>query len=403
MEATRLVMEKESQEEWEAVRSHSVFDGMDDEEVKSILPFFKHARWKMGEFLLEEGNNVSKELFLVLSGTFQVIRKTKLTPTESSLWFAEQNLNVAVLSRGDSIGELTFVRGGDRSASVQCTSDANLLVLTPDQYDKLENQLPRLSSRMMTNLLGITGRMLKNSTDNEVTVLKRELQHSAMRSKANLFFSYVIGLLCVYNLAVQQIINLSASANGTTLLSAGIIVAFCAALALMIRQSGLPLYFFGLTMNHWKSAVRESLGWTFVVILALIATKWLLIQLVPRYHHLPVFSFDPENTRYLAFNFAVYGLHSPVQEFIARGVLQGSLQNFFKGKNVKLRAIFISNAIFSATHVHLLGGLFGAIVFVPGLFWGWLYSRQQNLIGVSLSHILIGWTALFFLDLESLF
>jgi hypothetical protein len=49
-----------------------------------------------------------------------------------------------------------------------------------------------------------------------------------------------------------------------------------------------------------------------------------------------------------------------------------------------------------------MNGLLGLIVFVPGLFWGWLYARHDTLIGVSLSHLIIGWTAIFFLNLESL-
>jgi len=73
------------------------------------------------------------------------------------------------------------------------------------------------------------------------------------------------------------------------------------------------------------------------------------------------------------------------------------------GRNVTVRAILVSNALFSATHVHMMSGLLGVIVFIPGLFWGWLYARQGNLIGVSISHLFVGWTALFFLNLESLF
>ena len=34
------------------------------------------------------------------------------------------------------------------------------------------------------------------------------------------------------------------------------------------------------------------------------------------------------------------------------------------------------------------------VVFVTGLFWGWLYSRQHSLVGVSVSHLLLGLTAL---------
>jgi membrane protease YdiL (CAAX protease family) len=137
--------------------------------------------------------------------------------------------------------------------------------------------------------------------------------------------------------------------------------------------------------------------------MACITIKWILIETVPRYSHLPLFSFDLNANKYAAFNFILYGLHSPIQEFIARGVLQGSLQHFFTGRNVVFRSIIVSNALFSATHVHIMNGWLALFVFIPGLFWGYLYSRHKNLIGVSISHILIGWVLLFFLDLESMF
>lgn len=399
---SRLGIELNEVAGWEQIRSHAVFDGLSEDEIRRALSYFTSIELNAGEFLVNEGHD-SNELYLVLSGRLEVIRRSEPKSGHSFPWFSEAEFRIATVTTGDALGELSFVRGANRSASVRCTQRAGLLSLSPGQYELLEQHNSRWTSQMMKNLLGMTGKKLKQTTDNEVKALRLELQNSQMRSKANLFFSYVIGLLCVYNLAIQQMTNLSLDSTRASILSAALIVLFGLSLGLMIRQSELPVHFFGLTSHNWRPALLESLLWTVGIISLLIGIKWMLIQLVPRYNHLSVFSFDPVHSRYLAFSFIVYGLHSPIQEFIARGVLQGSLQNFFKGSNVTLRAILISNAIFSATHVHLLGGLLGIIVFIPGLFWGWLYSRHGTLIGVCVSHILIGWTALFFLNLESLF
>lgn len=388
---------------WTWIRGHAVFHGIDDGELREILPLFQELSLDVGEFLIEQGGDASNDLYLVLSGKLDVIKSADTKNDETLSWFAQNDFVIATLSQGDTFGELSFMKGGSRSASVRCASPSILLSLDPAEFEKLERTHPGASSRMMKNILAYVGERLKQTTDNEVSALKIKLKNSIVSSKANLFFSYVIGLLCVYNLAIQVMTNLSMDANRASLISAGIILVFSAMLALMIRQSRLPIYFFGLTTRGWRPAIRESLLWSVVIIGAMVAVKWILIQQVPRYSHLSLFAFDPSNQKYLAFNFALYGLHSPIQEFIARGVLQSSLQHFFQGRHVTLRAIIISNALFSATHVHLLGGLLGIIVFVPGLFWGWLYSRHGNLIGISISHILIGWTALFFLNLESLF
>ena len=39
------------------------------------------------------------------------------------------------------------------------------------------------------------------------------------------------------------------------------------------------------------------------------------------------------------------------------------------------------------------------VAFLPGLFWGWLYSRHRTLVGVS--HMLVGVWALYFLSLSA--
>lgn len=388
---------------WTHAREHPVFSGITDSDVSTALPFFDQIRLDPGELLIAEGQDTTLDLYIVLTGSLKVARRAGDNANDQLPWIASGDLTVATLRAGDSFGELGFVKGNVRSASIRGASSSRLLGLNPASFSRLEESYPRIASRLMKNLLGSVGERLKLTTDNEIRALKNELHNSLINSKANLFFSYVIALLCVYNLAIQTMINLSLDTNRASIISAIIILVFAGVLALMIRQSGLPAFVFGLTTRKWQQSIKECMALTTVIVGVLITVKWILVTYVPRYQHLPVFDFDMAHTRYLAFNFLLYGLHSPIQEFIARGVLQGSLQHFFKGKHVTARAILISNALFSATHVHLLGGLLGVIVFVPGLFWGWLYSRHENLIGVSVSHVLIGWTALFFLNIESLF
>lgn len=398
LDVTRLEVET-----WTWIRSHPILNGITDEDVKRILPYFKYVVVQANEYLFEEGPEISLELYLVLHGTFEVIKSIEVTDSRTELAGIDKHFTIARLTAGDTIGELSFIKGAPRSASIRTTSTSSLLSLHPDQLKNMEYDYPVVSGNIMKNLLGYVGDRLKKTTKNEVNALKVELQNSVLNSKANLFFSYIIGLLCVYNLAINTITNLSMDVDSASLISAAIIIIFCGVLVLMIRQSKLPIRIFGLTTQNWKPAVKESVLWSVFIVAVLVAIKWMLIRYVPRYHDLSLIDFHPTQQKHLAFNFILYGLHSPVQEFIARGVLQGSLQHFFTGKNVTLRAIIISNALFSATHVHLMSGMLGVIVFVPGLFWGWLYSRHENLIGISISHLMIGWSALFFLNIESLF
>src|SRR5262249_16591708 len=91
---------------------------------------------------------------------------------------------------------------------------------------------------------------------------------------------------------------------------------------------------------------------------------------------------------FLALAFYLFFI-TPIQELIARGGLQGSLQMFLTGKYKVLTAILISNLILSTMHLYLSFRM-ALLVFLPGIFWGWLYSRHHTLIGVIISHIMIG-------------
>jgi CRP-like cAMP-binding protein len=387
---------------WQLVRRHILFDRIGDDELAKILPYFRLFHLKGNEIFIEEGQNAD-DLYLVLSGSLEVIKKAEDNGDDDVIAKIDNQFTIATLGAGDTIGELSFIKETPRSASVRSVTAAMLLGLNPRELAKLEEKHPHEASQFMKNVLAYVGNRLIQTSANQVQALRIELQNSVLNSKANLFFSYVIGLLCVYNLAIHLITNLSSDVTRASIISALIIVVFSFVLILMIRQNKLPIRIFGVTTRNWKPALVESFFWTAAMIAVMIGVKWILINQVDRYSHLPLFDFDLTTQKgYLGLSLLLYGLHSPVQEFIARGVLQGSLQHFFKGNNITLRAIIVSNALFSATHVHLLGGMLAIIVFIPGLFWGWLYSRHQNLVGVSVSHMLIGWTALFFLNLESL-
>ncbi len=392
----------EGGERWKLIRQHSAFNGLDDTQLKKVIGYFPIITGRKGQILIQEGME-SSDLFLVLEGRLEVVKRDSFGDGSFSSSERSTRFRLAAISGGDIIGELSFVTGNARSATITCITPSELLSISRVQFDLLEHMHPQIYSRMLKNILTNIAERVKQSSVNEVRSLRTELHRSLLNSRSNLFFSYVIGLLCTYNMAIHIIISLSSDSGGTSLISAIIIFLFAGVLILMLRHSRLPLRVIGLTRRNWKPALRESMIWTLIIIVICVAVKWILIRTVPQYKHLPLFDFDPASHRYLAFNFILYGLHSPIQEFISRGVLQGSLQHFFTGKNVTLRAVIVSNALFSATHVHLMNGVLALLVFVPGLFWGWLYSRHENLIGVSVSHVLIGWSLLFFLDIGSLF
>lgn len=128
--------------------------------------------------------------------------------------------------------------------------------------------------------------------------------------------------------------------------------------------------------------------------------KWLLTHISPEYIGHPVFEFNV-GAKHFSHPYLVmlamlldYVLFVPLQELMVRGTLQGPLQELLISPHKVLWAVLVSNLIFSTTHFHISLGI-GLVVYLPGLFWGWLYARHRTLVGVTLSHQLLGIWALF--------
>jgi membrane protease YdiL (CAAX protease family) len=79
-----------------------------------------------------------------------------------------------------------------------------------------------------------------------------------------------------------------------------------------------------------------------------------------------------------------YLAHSYIQEFIARGVIQTTLQKFLEDER-GLKANLFTSGLFAIFHIYK--GLDAVIItFLASLAFGWVYLRDRNLVGVSLFH-----------------
>lgn len=153
----------------------------------------------------------------------------------------------------------------------------------------------------------------------------------------------------------------------------------------MIIKSGLPRQNFGLSMENWKRSTLEALAVSTVAIGALLVFKIALNA----YHPGTFKEQKLINFNYFNYSYVTYILVAPLQEFIARGTVQGSLQRLFVGRYNNILAIIVTSFLFGSLHIaSSLNLAFFALL--SGFLWGWMYSRQKNLVGVSISHFVIG-------------
>ncbi|MDO9356996.1 MAG: CPBP family intramembrane metalloprotease, partial [Solirubrobacteraceae bacterium] len=162
--------------------------------------------------------------------------------------------------------------------------------------------------------------------------------------------------------------------------------------------------FFGLTTEHAGRDVREALLFTLPLMAGAVLLKLALREWVPAMQGLPLFQMFAEAppglpaSRFNPWLALAYVVFAPFQELIYRGGVQGPLSHFLTGRGRVWLSIVGANVIFSAAHLYVSPGL-AVTAFVAGLFWGWLYARQGRLIGVSVSHIVLGFWAFEVVDL----
>ncbi len=98
------------------------------------------------------------------------------------------------------------------------------------------------------------------------------------------------------------------------------------------------------------------------------------------------FSRITPNESVLFFVFYVF-VSCPIQEFLYRGVLSCYCE-FFKLKIVS--SAIITSLLYSFIHIVYNDILTLVLTFMIGLIWFFNYNKSKNLLGVSISHIILG-------------
>jgi len=153
----------------------------------------------------------------------------------------------------------------------------------------------------------------------------------------------------------------------------------------MIIKSRLPLKDFGITLQGWKRSVIESLGVSAIIIALLCAIKFIINSYWPGVFK-ETHMFD---LKYIEISYVTYIFIAPLQEFITRGTVQGILQKLFTSRYRGVLAIMVTSLLFGALHMVVSINLAIAAM-LTGWLWGWMFWRQKSLVGVSLSHFIIG-------------
>lgn len=387
------------------LKKNPLFFDLSDGCLESLAASLVERTYPVREFIIRESVPARDEFYIIKSGEVEILKEV----SEGEEYV---DIHICTLVEGDTVGETALMKGVPRSASARAHTEVIVLVLPVKtlrefrshkihydlirkQIEKLEEDLsaPPVYSTISVNLAKKLSNRLLSTNSVTAMALKEELKLSQIREATGSFIITLISLLVFYTFCMTTINAFIKVIASTTIIAIPMLAIFTIAVIHIMYTSGYPASYYGVTTINWKRSVIESTIFSLPILLLIILSKWLLVKNTGLYPYVfegfsrafPISISQPlKITLCLSYIFMV-----PLQELIARGAIQGSLQHFLTSRHKTLSAILVSNLTFSMTHLHI-SLLAGLTVFIFGLFWGWLYSRQGTLIGVSISHIIIG-------------
>ncbi len=226
------------------------------------------------------------------------------------------------------------------------------------------------------------------------------------RRRTGVFVTYLIAVMSGLMFLTDGLASVTSLERGTTVVTLPIVLVTGVLLASLMRQLRLPLSFYGITRRHWRSSLRDGLVLSLLLVGIATIVKWRLISDAPS---VPLL--DPLDTRggapgmswsrFLLLNVAYVVVVVPIQELVARGLLQGMFERIVQSRYRTGLAIVLSNLAFAAAHLFISFPL-ALVSLVLGLGLGWLYSRSRNLLGVCVAHAVVGVWSLTIVRLQSM-
>ena len=366
----------------------AIFKNLSVKELHYLEKISTQINLAKGEYLFREGES-PEEVFIILSGELEVYKSSPLSESEHL---------IKTLKQGEVVGEISMIDNQPRSASIKAASESSIIRI-PFYELKYLNKHKRLFDSLFHEIYQSLTKRLRNSNEIAVLAFEKEIMQFNLRQRMGNFMIYLVTTLCLYSYTLNMLAKLSKESTSASLVTLPLMPLLLIVFLFLMRSTGFTLKNFGLTLNHWRRNVVESVLFTLPVLGIIVFIKWIEIKFYYQDHKL-IEPFYAINTNYPAASthtFQIWLLTLifycfvvvPIQELITRGGLQCSLQLYLTGKHPVLTAIILSNLIFSTAHIYL-SLLTSLLVFLPGIFFGFLFARHKSLLSPYISHVLVG-------------
>jgi CRP-like cAMP-binding protein len=319
-----------------------------------------------GSTIFNTGDS-SDEFFIVATGAIGVCRGA---PGQ------DRALEIAEVGPGEVFGEFALLGADHRLHTAHALTDSAVFTISPallrvePDGDAIKADLKQALSASVTGYLEIYAHQYSKF------VKESEADRESHRQYAY-FLSFLIVIFAVGQIFGYLFLDKIIKINVFSIweyMGALTIPAICLVVGLKIPLADVGLTRHGLGKSLKEGAVASVIVVAFTAAL-FAANAWLDFLPYSRIHWEDM---KPQ-----------YGLSALLQEFLARGVLQGSFRRYLDDRR-GLVSVLLASVVFSLFHTQF-GLIAVGLVFVSSLAFGAFYLRHQNIAGVTLFHTAVGY------------
>jgi len=355
------------------LKANYLFKNLSNEQINQILSISKEIELLKGDYLMHEGD-VGNEIYLILSGKVGVFKKEEQT---------EKSQKIATLEAGEVIGEMALIDKSPRSASIVADQNSKFLLIS------ISGETP---PQILQNISSRVAERLRNTNEFTVKALQEKLEVETIKAEMGNFLFRILVILSGWIFISSFVIKYAGIVKNTAYISMPAIFLIFLISIFQVKNSIFPPSYYGLNLRNWGKSALEGILYSVPILIAGTLLKIYLVKYVTAFQSKNVIDFDlsvPSAFTTVLLPPLIYVLFTPLQEFIARGILQTCIKFSLSSPQRVFWSIILSNLCFAALHA-FLSPIFAAAALVGGLLWGWLYARQGSLVGCCVSHALIG-------------
>lgn len=118
------------QDKYQLFRSLALFHGLTDEELNQLIPLAEEVNFNPQDFIFKQGDTSSTDIFYIIASGYVDISKKDKNNVEYT---------IRTLTKGDTLGEISFITNKPRSATIRAYTQVKLIKFSITKIKDLGN------------------------------------------------------------------------------------------------------------------------------------------------------------------------------------------------------------------------------------------------------------------------